>query len=234
MVSSDTIGMNRLQITKRQIGYQERRPGQVENLGQNYGNGQDQGSVYYQEQSSGGFDQGVGSYQGQGYNGNQGQGYGNNPGQGYGNNPGQGYGNNQGQGISNNGNNGQDSDNGFSSGLQLGGGSDGNNQGKFGNSEGRYGSSQGGYGSNPGGYGSNQVGFGGNSWTTQRPPFNMISNENSISKETTLCIRNCPTTNQYDPICGDDNITYQNAGKIKCAQEQCNKRKWFLRIYLLQ
>lgn len=38
------------------------------------------------------------------------------------------------------------------------------------------------------------------------------------------CINACRSTNQYNPVCGDDNTTYTNESKLKCAQ-RCNKRK---------
>lgn len=108
---------------------------------------------------------------------------------------------------------GQVSNNGFSNGIQQGNGIS-NNQ---------YWSQN-----NQGGYGSSQVDNMDlqwpNSYTTQRPPFNMISNQNSINEQITACIRNCPTTFQYNPICGNDNITYENEGKLNCARK-CNRRK---------
>lgn len=74
----------------------------------------------------------------------------------------------------------------------------------------------------------NQAVSGGNQgridWTTQRSPFNIISNENSIDEQTTICIRSCSAINNYNPVCGDDNITYQNSQKLRCAQ-QCNRSK---------
>jgi len=60
----------------------------------------------------------------------------------------------------------------------------------------------------------------GTSGTTQRPPFNIILNENTMDNSTIRdCIQTkCPSTNEYNPVCGDDNITYQNPSKFKCAQ----------------
>ncbi|XP_014362279.2 uncharacterized protein LOC106713891 [Papilio machaon] len=32
------------------------------------------------------------------------------------------------------------------------------------------------------------------------------------------CIASCPTTPEYNPICGTNNVTYQNMGKLECAK----------------
>nr|AAV91424.1 protease inhibitor 1 [Lonomia obliqua] len=32
------------------------------------------------------------------------------------------------------------------------------------------------------------------------------------------CIRNCPVTSEYNPVCGTDNVTYTNPGRLTCAQ----------------
>ncbi|XP_055842462.1 uncharacterized protein LOC129909401 [Episyrphus balteatus] len=31
------------------------------------------------------------------------------------------------------------------------------------------------------------------------------------------CISKCPTTAQYDPICGSDSVNYHNLGRLNCA-----------------
>lgn len=161
--------------------------------------------------------QGLNNNRGFGLNGNQGMGFGNqgigsnvfsNQGQGSGNRglssngfggPGQGFGD---QGLGSNSLNGQSQ--GFNQGVGSNGLS-GQNQGL----------------GNQAVSGGNQ---GGIDWTTQRNPVNIISNENSIDEQTTICIRSCSAINNYNPVCGDDNITYQNSQKLRCAQ-QCNRRK---------
>ncbi|XP_068634040.1 uncharacterized protein [Battus philenor] len=32
------------------------------------------------------------------------------------------------------------------------------------------------------------------------------------------CIESCPTTSEYNPICGTNNVTYQNRGRMECAK----------------
>jgi len=56
--------------------------------------------------------------------------------------------------------------------------------------------------------------------TIQRPPLNIILNENTMINSTVReCIQSkCPSTNEYNPICGNDDITYQNPSKFKCSQ----------------
>lgn len=39
-----------------------------------------------------------------------------------------------------------------------------------------------------------------------------------------LCVRNCPTTPEYNPVCGSDRVTYNNPGHLHCEQ-QCGKGK---------
>ncbi|KAH8380230.1 hypothetical protein KR009_009584 [Drosophila setifemur] len=31
------------------------------------------------------------------------------------------------------------------------------------------------------------------------------------------CLGKCPTTSEYNPVCGSDNINYQNNNKFECA-----------------
>ncbi|XP_065210706.1 uncharacterized protein LOC135838834 isoform X2 [Planococcus citri] len=59
------------------------------------------------------------------------------------------------------------------------------------------------------------------SWTTQRPIVNRISNHNWADESE--CIRNCPATNQWKPVCGTDNLSYANMNKLRCAQ-MCGKQ----------
>ncbi|GJQ82905.1 hypothetical protein Trydic_g5908 [Trypoxylus dichotomus] len=37
------------------------------------------------------------------------------------------------------------------------------------------------------------------------------------------CLRTCLTTSQYNPVCGTDNVTYDNEGKLNCAKD-CSGR----------
>ncbi|XP_055912005.1 uncharacterized protein LOC129946022 [Eupeodes corollae] len=31
------------------------------------------------------------------------------------------------------------------------------------------------------------------------------------------CVSRCPTTSEYNPICGSDSVNYHNMGKLNCA-----------------
>ncbi|XP_050348647.1 uncharacterized protein LOC126772353 [Nymphalis io] len=48
--------------------------------------------------------------------------------------------------------------------------------------------------------------------TTTKPP---IVTQNEALKS---CLLLCPTTQEYNPVCGTDNITYYNYGRLFCAQ----------------
>lgn len=37
------------------------------------------------------------------------------------------------------------------------------------------------------------------------------------------CFNNCPTTSEYNPVCGSDGVNYHNAHKIRCTNE-CGRR----------
>ncbi|CAK1585258.1 unnamed protein product [Parnassius mnemosyne] len=32
------------------------------------------------------------------------------------------------------------------------------------------------------------------------------------------CIRSCPVTSEYNPVCGSNRVTYSNPGRLLCAQ----------------
>nr|XP_034827318.1 GATA zinc finger domain-containing protein 14-like [Maniola hyperantus] len=49
--------------------------------------------------------------------------------------------------------------------------------------------------------------------TTQKPLVNA-----STSSAMKQCVQDCPSTSEYNPVCGSNNITYFNEGKIKCAR----------------
>lgn len=37
------------------------------------------------------------------------------------------------------------------------------------------------------------------------------------------CIATCPSTNEYNPVCGDDRLTYHNVQRLNCANS-CGKQ----------
>lgn len=54
------------------------------------------------------------------------------------------------------------------------------------------------------------------------------------------CVFYCPSTSEYNPVCGTDNVTYSNLSKLKCAQNcgisklsLINSNFVYLPIYLL-
>ncbi|RZB77481.1 uncharacterized protein BDFB_005644, partial [Asbolus verrucosus] len=38
------------------------------------------------------------------------------------------------------------------------------------------------------------------------------------SPQFSACVRRCPVTPEYNPVCGTDRITYQNEGRLRCAR----------------
>ncbi|KAG6446024.1 hypothetical protein O3G_MSEX004235 [Manduca sexta] len=65
----------------------------------------------------------------------------------------------------------------------------------------------------------------------QRSPCSQITNDNQISTTTTpststtlspmllaSCIRACPQTPEYNPVCGTNGVTYKNPSHLSCAQ----------------
>ncbi|XP_045768096.1 myb-like protein D isoform X2 [Maniola jurtina] len=49
--------------------------------------------------------------------------------------------------------------------------------------------------------------------TTQKPLVNA-----STSSAMKQCVQDCPSTSEYNPVCGSNNITYFNEGKMECAR----------------
>lgn len=114
------------------------------------------------------------------------------------------------------------------------------NQGGFGNgfnpNQGGFPQNQGGFNQNQGGFNQNQLGFnpnqgfnqGGfnfpNQPTTQRPAVTTQSTGTTtvaipgMGTTQTPCENNCLTTSQYNPICGDNMVTYMNPARLRCAQ----------------
>uniref|UniRef100_A0A2A4JJ29 Kazal-like domain-containing protein n=1 Tax=Heliothis virescens TaxID=7102 RepID=A0A2A4JJ29_HELVI len=40
----------------------------------------------------------------------------------------------------------------------------------------------------------------------------------TMSPQQRQCISTCPVTAEYNPVCGTDNVTYGNPGRLNCAQ----------------
>ncbi|XP_011497654.1 PREDICTED: uncharacterized protein LOC105362027 [Ceratosolen solmsi marchali] len=53
------------------------------------------------------------------------------------------------------------------------------------------------------------------------PIANGVTTEPSI-QDYNQCIDNCPVTSEYNPVCGTDNIVYNNPGSLSCARN-CGK-----------
>ncbi|KAJ8721478.1 hypothetical protein PYW07_002253 [Mythimna separata] len=57
------------------------------------------------------------------------------------------------------------------------------------------------------------------------PPTNTVPGQpgldNSVTEAATQkqCVQDCPSTSEYAPVCGTDNVTYVNPGKFDCAQK---------------
>lgn len=47
------------------------------------------------------------------------------------------------------------------------------------------------------------------------------------------CLSNCPTINNYNPVCGSNGVTYDNQYKLECAR-RCGLRKCFYFLYCYQ
>ncbi|TMW52787.1 hypothetical protein DOY81_002121 [Sarcophaga bullata] len=51
----------------------------------------------------------------------------------------------------------------------------------------------------------------------------------TASPQYLACLQNCPSTMEYNPVCGSDNQNYHNSGRLSCAQ-RCGKDVAALRI----
>lgn len=106
--------------------------------------------------------------------------------------------------------------------------SNNNNGGGFNN----QGSSQWPSNNNNGGFGNNNQGSFGSGTntqnaqrpqTTQRTPLNQIALQTTISDEE--CLRGCRNrlTQQYNPVCGSDRISYSNRQVFDCYKRECRQ-----------
>lgn len=47
----------------------------------------------------------------------------------------------------------------------------------------------------------------------------------TASPQFLACMQSCPSTMEYNPVCGTDNVNYHNGGRLSCAQ-RCGKSKF--------
>ncbi|XP_050348759.1 uncharacterized protein LOC126772431 [Nymphalis io] len=52
--------------------------------------------------------------------------------------------------------------------------------------------------------------------TTAAPPTPNGNTANDANVQ--ACIRTCPVTTEYNPVCGTNSVTYDNPGRLSCAQ----------------
>ncbi|XP_050308809.1 uncharacterized protein LOC126745129 [Anthonomus grandis grandis] len=58
--------------------------------------------------------------------------------------------------------------------------------------------------------------------STQRP-LNSNAEPGEGTTPASICESRCPTTSQYNPVCGDNNVTYSNISRLNCAV-RCGKK----------
>ena len=54
----------------------------------------------------------------------------------------------------------------------------------------------------------------------------------TASPQYLACLQSCPSTMEYNPVCGSDNENYHNSGRLSCAQ-RCGKGKSKINIFLI-
>ncbi|KAM3965067.1 uncharacterized protein ACR2FA_000961 [Aphomia sociella] len=68
------------------------------------------------------------------------------------------------------------------------------------------------------------------SGSEQRPATSTNRSVNTTRSPAAIqnCIRSCPVTSEYNPVCGTDSVTYDNPGRLECARD-CGKSVSLLR-----
>ncbi|XP_013138131.1 PREDICTED: uncharacterized protein LOC106103036 isoform X2 [Papilio polytes] len=55
-------------------------------------------------------------------------------------------------------------------------------------------------------------------WNTPQMPDRRTTTPAASDPTIDDCIANCPVTAEYNPVCGTNNVTYPNPGRLYCAQ----------------